>query len=70
MNYESNIEGCLEDILMILKQKYDDFSDFSDSEDDMISKYTKTEYFKSKQKNLEKEVLLIKKESSLKHQRL
>ena len=53
---------------MILKQKYDDFSDFSDSEDDMISKYTKTEYFKSKQKNLEKEVLIIKKESSLKHQ--
>jgi len=34
LTYESNIEGCLEDIVNVLKSKYDEFSDFSESDDD------------------------------------
>jgi len=32
--YESNIEGCLEDIIEVFTSQYDEFSDFSSSSDD------------------------------------
>ena len=60
MTYESNIEGCLEDIVNVLKSKYDEFSDFSESDDDeIISKITKTEYFKGKKQTLENDALIL-----------